>query len=303
MNPAGSASTEALPFLLFQLCGVFVTERSESPCQKLPGIFLIYPVPVRGRRARRSLAVSGASDRADGVAPVQPENSGTTRDGAGALPPAVRDHLGAQLRESYALLIEEPAPDAFVGLIRRLVAALDGHAATEEKTFGEDLIAALPALRAFALSLAVSAARADDLVQETVLKAWANREKFRPGTNFTAWLFTILRNQFYSEIRKHRREIEDVDGAAAATMISLPDQVERIALQNVWSTMAKLPASQREALLLVGAHGLTYEAAAEVIGCQTGTVKSRVSRARAWLADALGLDRAEPGLLSGSPRV
>ncbi|WP_425452556.1 NepR family anti-sigma factor [Methylobacterium radiodurans] len=247
--------------------------------------------------------MSGASDRADGVAPVQPENSGTTRDGAGALPPAVRDHLGAQLRESYALLIEEPAPDAFVGLIRRLVAALDGHAATEEKTFGEDLIAALPALRAFALSLAVSAARADDLVQETVLKAWANREKFRPGTNFTAWLFTILRNQFYSEIRKHRREIEDVDGAAAATMISLPDQVERIALQNVWSTMAKLPASQREALLLVGAHGLTYEAAAEVIGCQTGTVKSRVSRARAWLADALGLDRAEPGLLSGSPRV
>ncbi len=211
----------------------------------------------------------------------------------GALSPAIRDHLGAQLRDSYALLIEEPAPDAFVDLIRRLVAALDGRDAAAEKTFGTDLIAALPSLRAFALSLAVSPARADDLVQETVLKAWANREKFRPGTNFTAWLFTILRNQFYSEIRKHRREVEDVDGAAAATMISLPDQVERIALQNVWSTMAKLPASQREALLLVGAHGLTYEAAAEVIGCQTGTVKSRVSRARTWLADALGLDRAE----------
>ena len=218
----------------------------------------------------------------------------TAEDGrrGAALTASVRDHLGAQLRETYTLLIED-RPAALVALIARLTALLDGQDAEAESRFGRDLIDALPALRAFALSLAVSPARADDLVQETVLKAWANRDRFAAGTNFTAWLFTILRNQFYSEIRKRRREVEDVDGAAAATLVCLPDQVEHIALQNVWATMAKLPAAQREALILVGAQGLTYEAAAAVIGCQTGTVKSRVSRARAWLADALGLDRVE----------
>jgi len=209
-----------------------------------------------------------------------------------ALTAAVRDHLGAQLRETYARLIEE-RPAHLVALIERLTTLLDGQDAASESRFGKDLIEVLPALRAFALSLAVSPARADDLVQETLLKAWANRNRFQPGTNFTAWLFTILRNQFYSEIRKHRREVEDVDGAAASALVSLPDQVEHIALQNVWATMAKLPAAQREALILVGAQGLTYEAAAAVIGCQTGTVKSRVSRARAWLTEALGLDRIE----------
>ncbi|WP_144761410.1 sigma-70 family RNA polymerase sigma factor [Methylobacterium dankookense] len=211
---------------------------------------------------------------------------------AAALTASVRDHLGAQLRETYALLIEE-RPAHLVALIERLTTLLDGQDAASEARFGQDLIEVLPALRAFALSLAVSPARADDLVQETLLKAWANRNRFQPGTNFTAWLFTILRNQFYSEIRKHRREVEDVDGAAASALVCLPDQVDHIALQNVWATMAKLPAAQREALILVGAQGLTYEAAAAVIGCQTGTVKSRVSRARAWLAEALGLDRIE----------
>ncbi len=209
-----------------------------------------------------------------------------------ALTPAIRHHLGAQLRESYALILEEQ-PAQLSGLIEHLTRLLDGADAVAAKAFGSDLVAALPALRAFALSLAVSPARADDLVQETVLKAWASRGRFEPGTNFTAWLFTILRNQFYSEIRKHRREVEDADGVAAAALVSLPDQIERIALQNLWAKMANLPAAQREALLLVGAQGMTYEAAAAVIGCQTGTVKSRVSRARAWLAEALDLERVE----------
>ncbi|WP_335645523.1 sigma-70 family RNA polymerase sigma factor [Methylobacterium durans] len=109
-----------------------------------------------------------------------------------------------------------------------------------------------------------------------------------PGSNLNAWLFTILRNQFYSECRKHKREVEDADWVAAERLIEVPDQEDRIELQDVWGKVAKLPAVQREALLLVSVHDMTYEAAAEVIGCQVGTVKSRVSRGRALLSDLLG---------------
>jgi len=214
------------------------------------------------------------------------------------LPAAVQDHLGGQLRELFALVTTDEQPRSFIDLIAQLTQVLDAEDAAGAGRFGDDLIAALPALRAFALSLAVNAARADDLVQETLLKAWANRNRFQPGTNFTAWLFTILRNHFYSEIRKHKREVEDADGAAASRMVSLPDQIERIELQNVWSRLAKLPASQREALILVGAQGMTYEAAAEMIGCQVGTVKSRVSRARLSLADSLGFAEGRLSRLS-----
>ena len=153
--------------------------------------------------------------------------------------------------------------------------------------FRNDLVAALPGLRVFALSLAVNPTRADDLVQETLLKAWANQHRFVPGSNFKAWLCTILRNQFYTECRKAKREVEDVEGAAAARSIALPAQEHGIELQKVWAVIAKLPAPQREALLLVAGQGMTYEAAGQLVGCQTGTMKSRVSRARAFLADAL----------------
>jgi RNA polymerase sigma-70 factor (ECF subfamily) len=114
------------------------------------------------------------------------------------------------------------------------------------------------------------------------------------GTNLKAWLCTILRNQFYTEIRKRRREVEDADGAMAAEMIAPAAQEHGSDLQTVWQYIDRLPPLQREALLLVGAQGLTYEAAAEVMGCEVGTVKSRVSRARALLAEKLGIggDRA-----------
>jgi RNA polymerase sigma factor (sigma-70 family) len=137
------------------------------------------------------------------------------------------------------------------------------------------------------LSLIPDSGRADDLVQETVLKAWANQERFVSGTNLKAWLCTILRNQFYTEYRKRRREVEDADGAAAAQLIAPAAQEHGSDLRVLWSHIAKLPTLQREALLLVGAQGLTYEAAADVMGCQTGTVKSRVSRARAFLVESL----------------
>jgi RNA polymerase sigma-70 factor (ECF subfamily) len=201
----------------------------------------------------------------------------------------VRDYLGSQLQRFYASIVAEVQPQRLLDLIAQLNAALDAQGRASASVFREGLVAALPGLRAFALSLVVNPTRADDLVQETVLKAWANQHRFQPDSNLMAWLCTILRNQFYTECRKAKREVEDADGAAAAQMIALPAQEHGIALQQVWTKLAKLPTLQREALLLVGAQGMTYEAAAEVMGCQIGTMKSRVSRARAFLAGSLGM--------------
>ncbi len=203
------------------------------------------------------------------------------------LPPSVRDHLGAQLRATYERLTEAQLPKRLLDLVAQLDAALDGHHRESAAAFRDDLTRALPGLRAFALSLISDSGRADDLVQETVLKAWAHQERFVSGTSLKAWLCTILRNQFYTEYRKRKREVEDADGAAAAQLIAPAAQEHGSDLRVLWSHIAKLPTLQREALLLVGAQGLTYEAAADVMGCQTGTVKSRVSRARASLIESL----------------
>lgn len=205
-----------------------------------------------------------------------------------SLPELVRDHLGRQLQIVYGSLTTEEQPQR----LRDLIAQLDGVFASQDTraaaTFRADLLAALPELRGFAMSLVFNTTRADDLVQETLLKAWTNQHRFVPGTNLNAWLFTIMRNQFYTERRKAKREVEDADGAEAAKIITLPSQEHGIELQKVWAILAKLPALQREALLLVAGQGMTYEAAATLLGTQTGTMKSRVSRARAFLAGALG---------------
>ncbi|WP_082508059.1 sigma-70 family RNA polymerase sigma factor [Methylobacterium sp. Leaf113] len=206
-----------------------------------------------------------------------------------SLPEPVRDHLGRQLQDLYASLPGEEQPPSLLDLIARLNEVLTAQSTTAATAFRDDLLAALPELRAFALSLVLNPTRADDLVQETLLKAWKSQDRFEPGSNLKAWLFTILRNQFYTECRKAKREVEDADGAAAAQLITLPSQEHGIELKKVWAILAKLPASQREALLLVAGQGMTYEAAAVVLGTQTGTMKSRVSRARAFLADAIGV--------------
>jgi RNA polymerase sigma-70 factor (ECF subfamily) len=151
----------------------------------------------------------------------------------------------------------------------------------------------LPGLRAFARSLARDPTLADDLTQETLLKAWAARERFSEGTNLRAWLFTILRNVYYSRLRKRRREVEDADGAHAARLAVAPDQEHVLTLADVNAAIGTLPAEQREALVLVGAAGLSYEEAAEICGCAVGTVKSRVNRARARVARILGLEEGE----------
>jgi RNA polymerase sigma-70 factor, ECF subfamily len=154
----------------------------------------------------------------------------------------------------------------------------------------DDLMTHLPALRAFARSLAGNRDTADDLVQDTVLKAWTRIDQFTPGTNLRAWLFTILRNTFYSALRKQRREIADPDGAHAATLCQAPVHDARLAFDEFRAAFAQLSAEHREVLVLVGASGLSCEEAAEVMGVAVGTVKSR---ARARLADLLGLAAGE----------
>lgn len=153
----------------------------------------------------------------------------------------------------------------------------------------DEMLAAVPRLRAFAMSLSGNMDRADDLVQETLTRALANFDSFQPGTNLTAWLFTILRNHFYSEYRKRRREVEDVDGKHSGALKSHPEQFGHIELNEFREALAKLPDDQREALVLVGATGFSYEEAAQICGCAVGTIKSRLSRGRAQLARMLDL--------------
>jgi RNA polymerase sigma-70 factor, ECF subfamily len=155
------------------------------------------------------------------------------------------------------------------------------------------VLAAVPSLRAFAISLSGNVDRADDLVQETLLRALANIDSFQPGSNMPAWLFTILRNLFRSEYRKRRREVEDADGSYAQSLKSQPEQTGHIEFQEFRQALAKLPQDQREALILVGASGFSYEEAADICGCAVGTIKSRVNRARARLADMLSIESME----------
>ena len=154
----------------------------------------------------------------------------------------------------------------------------------------EEMLAVVPRLRAFAISLCGNVDRADDLVQETLTRALANIDAFQPGTNLTAWLFTILRNHFYSEYRKRRREVEDVDGKHSASLKTQPEQIGRVELEEFRTALGKLPDDQREALILVGASGFSYEEAARICGCAVGTIKSRLSRGRAALARHMNID-------------
>ena len=164
---------------------------------------------------------------------------------------------------------------------------------TPEPELRDALLAAVPSLRAFAISLSGQVDRADDLVQDTLLRALANIHRFERGTNLNAWLFTILRNLFHSEYRKRRREVEDPDGSYAARLTVHPEQGSRLDFEDFRAALAHLPADQREALLLIGASGFSYEEAAQICECAVGTIKSRVNRARTRLADLLAIESAE----------
>jgi RNA polymerase sigma-70 factor, ECF subfamily len=157
----------------------------------------------------------------------------------------------------------------------------------------DQVLSTVPSLRAFAISLCGHVDRADDLVQETLLRALAHIDSFEPGTNMPAWLFTILRNLFRSEYRKRRREVEDTDGSYAETLRSHPEQHSRVEFEEFRVALAKLPPDQREALILVGASGFSYEEAAAICNCAVGTIKSRVNRARTRLSELLSIKGAD----------
>ena len=149
-----------------------------------------------------------------------------------------------------------------------------------EKTFKGLLVALIPQMRAFARTLTGNPASADDLAQDTVMKAWDARSSFQMGTNMKAWTFMILRNQFYSDKRRSWRMSQLDQEAAERTLVAVDNPASPIELDEMRQAMAMLPSEQREALILVGAGGFAYEEAAEICNCAVGTVKSRVSRAR-----------------------
>ena len=163
---------------------------------------------------------------------------------------------------------------------------------TPLSTWRDDVVGLIPALRAFAWSLSHNGSDADDLVQDTLIKAWSHRDKFEPGTNLRAWLFTILRNTYYTAVLRRRREVRDETGEYAGSLRTPATQDWSVAMHALQAALQKLPAEHREALILVGAAGLSYEEAAEICGCALGTIKSRVNRARARLLKIMDADNA-----------
>ncbi len=157
----------------------------------------------------------------------------------------------------------------------------------------QDIIALIPTLRAFGLSLSRNADDADDLVQDTIVKAWTHRDKFTPGTSLRAWMFTILRNTFYTQAVRRKREVRDEDGAMSGALSTPASQEWSLEVDALRLALQKLPKEHREAIVLVAAAGLTYEEAAIVIGCAVGTIKSRINRARTLLTRILAEDIEE----------
>ena len=161
----------------------------------------------------------------------------------------------------------------------------DTQGQLDAEAFRRDLTALIPKMRAYARSMCGrDASEGDDLAQEALLKAWLGRGSFTPGTNLKAWVFMILRNQFYSDKRRSWRQQQLDQETAEATLVAIDNPMDAIELDELRRAIAMLPDEQREALILIGAGGFSYEEVAEMCGAATGTVKSRVSRARDRLA-------------------
>jgi len=170
-----------------------------------------------------------------------------------------------------------------------------------DTAFQSALVAIIPQLRAFARSLCRDATEAEDLAQEAVARAWVNRGRFEMGTNIKAWAFMILRNQFYSDKRRSWRNVPLDPDVAAQTLVAVDSPSGNLELDELRRAMSMIPDEQREALILIGAGGLSYEEASEICGVAIGTMKSRVSRARDRLAliyatGEINADGMAPGL-------
>ncbi len=156
-----------------------------------------------------------------------------------------------------------------------------------DQQFRDQLVALIPALRTFARGLCGWRDMADDMAQDALVRGWAARASFTPGTNFRAWMFMILRNQFYTTIRKNSRMTSWDPEVAERVLVEAPSQQHHIHLADVAKALQKLPPEQREVLLLIGANGLSYDETAEIVGCAMGTVKSRLARGRKALAELI----------------
>ena len=174
----------------------------------------------------------------------------------------------------------------------------------------DEMVSLVPQLHTFARSLCRDGVRADDLVQEALLRAFNNIQRFKPGTNLKAWLFTIVRNEHYSQLRRRKFEAHDIPGDALPEPSVPPDHDGELELRDLNRALASLSPGQRAALILVSASGFSYDEAASICGCAVGTIKSRVNRARTRLADLLaidsvddfGPDRATRAVLAGGGR-
>ncbi|GGB72152.1 sigma-70 family RNA polymerase sigma factor [Blastomonas aquatica] len=181
-----------------------------------------------------------------------------------------------QTTQHEAVEVEATVPEVIVPL--------------DDATFKQRLAATIPHLRAFGYSLCGKMDLADDLVQDTMLKAWAARARFRPDTSMRAWTFVILRNCYISQMRRNKFTAPYDEGVAERTLTSNSDQQAPLHLEDVRMALMQLGEDQREAIILVGAGGFSYEEAAEICDCAVGTMKSRVSRARAALLAMLDGD-------------
>ena len=155
--------------------------------------------------------------------------------------------------------------------------------AQQDKEFHDQLVAIIPSLRAFARGLCGNRDLADDMAQDAMTRAWAARQSYTPGSNFRAWMFMILRNHFYTTLRKNSRMVSWDPEIAERVLVVAPAQQDGLNVQDVQAALQKLPPEQREVLILIGANGVSYEEAAEIMGCAIGPIKSRLARGRVAL--------------------
>lgn len=153
----------------------------------------------------------------------------------------------------------------------------------DDKDFRDQLVAIIPSLRAFARGLCGTRDMADDMVQDAMTRAWAARQSYAAGSNFRAWMFMILRNHYYTTLRKNARMVSWDPEVAERVLVAGPTQQDGLNVLDVQKALQKLPAEQREVLLLIGANGVSYEEAADIMGCAIGTIKSRLARGRVAL--------------------
>jgi RNA polymerase sigma-70 factor, ECF subfamily len=168
----------------------------------------------------------------------------------------------------------------------------------QSHSISQELLEHTSHLRAFAISLCGDRDYGDDLVQETLMKAIANIDSFNPGTNMRSWLFTILRNTYFTQLRRARHEVRDPDAVMAASLSAEPQQEPHLDFRDFERALSLLNDEQREALILIGAAGFSYDEAAAIAGCSSGTVKSRVNRARNKLTEMLSAEAAQSPLRS-----